>query len=47
MESGVTMLPSSIIEPLHEHLQRIKCLHEQDLGKGYGSVYFPFALEPV
>ena len=39
------MLPSSIIEPLHEHLQRIKCLHEQDLGKGYGSVYLPFALD--
>jgi hypothetical protein len=23
----------------------VKCLHQQDLDKGYGSVYLPFALE--
>jgi integron integrase len=45
MESRVTMLPSSIIEPLKEHLQRIKRMHQQDLEHGYGSVYLPFALD--
>ncbi len=44
-ESRVTMLPSSVISPLKEHLQRVKRLHEQDLDQGYGSVYLPFALE--
>jgi hypothetical protein len=27
------------------HLQGVKLLHLQDLEKGYGSVYLPFALE--
>jgi integron integrase len=45
MESRVTMLPSSLIEDLQFHLQRVKRLHQQDLEKGYGSVYLPFALE--
>jgi integron integrase len=44
-ESRVTMLPESIAEELKIHLQSIKVLHQQDLQKGYGSVYLPFALE--
>jgi integron integrase len=40
----VTMLPNTLIEPLQEHLRRVKRLHEEDLAKGYGSVYLPFAL---
>lgn len=45
MESRVTMLPTSLIEELQFHLQIVKRLHQQDLEKGYGSVYLPFALE--
>jgi integrase len=44
-ESRVTMLPESIAEELKMHLQGTKLLHNQDLQKGYGSVYLPFALE--
>jgi integrase len=39
------MLPESIAEELKMHLQGTKLLHNQDLQKGYGSVYLPFALE--
>jgi len=45
MESRVTMLPTSLREELEFHLQVVKRLHQQDLQKGYGSVYLPFALE--
>jgi integron integrase len=45
MKSRVTMLPTSLVEELQFHLQIIKRLHQQDLEKGYGSVYLPFALE--
>jgi hypothetical protein len=41
----VTMLPTSLIEELQFYLQIVKRLHQQDLEKGYGSVYLPFALE--
>jgi integron integrase len=44
-EGRVTMLPDSVVEPLKEHLQRVKRVHQQDLVQGYGSVYLPFALE--
>jgi integrase len=44
-ESRVTMLPESIAEEFKIHLQSVKILHQQDLQKGYGSVYLPFALE--
>ncbi|MDJ0691856.1 MAG: integron integrase, partial [Xenococcaceae cyanobacterium MO_188.B32] len=44
-ESRVTMLPESIAEELKIHLQSVKVIHQQDLQKGYGSVYLPFALE--
>ena len=44
-ESRVTILPESIAEELKIHLQSVKILHQQDLEKGYGSVYLPFALE--
>jgi integrase len=44
-ESRVTMLPESIAEELNIHLQSVKIRHQQDLAKGYGSVYLPFALE--
>jgi integron integrase len=45
MNSRVTMLPDKLIQRLQEHLQLVKSIHRQDLEKGYGSVYLPFALE--
>ena len=40
----VTMLPQSLVEPLQQHLLRVKSLHERDLEAGFGDVYLPFAL---
>jgi integron integrase len=45
MESRVTMLPTSLLPVLRDHLQGVKHLHQQDLARGYGAVYLPFALE--
>ncbi len=44
-ESRVTILPESLIEDLQAHLQVVKRLHREDLNRGYGSVYLPYALE--
>jgi len=41
----LTILPDSVIEPLRIQLAMAKQLHEQDLAKGYGTVYLPYALE--
>lgn len=41
----VTMLPSSLIPHLQEHLQRVKALHDGDLRDGHGRVGLPFALQ--
>ncbi|MCL4315342.1 MAG: integron integrase [Gammaproteobacteria bacterium] len=41
----VTMLPSTLAEPLKAHLQRVKALHQQDLEAGFGAVYLPYALD--
>ena len=44
-ENRVTMLPTSLVEPLKLHLERVQRAHQQDLDRGYGSVHLPFALE--
>lgn len=41
----VTMLPESLIEPLRNHLVRVKERYDQDLREGYGRVYLPHALD--
>jgi integron integrase len=41
----VTMLPSSLIEPLKTHLSKVRALHQQDLAGGHGDVYMPMALD--
>ena len=33
------------IVPLQDHLRIVKRTHEEDLAKGYGAVYLPYALE--
>ena len=43
-QERVTVLPDSLIPLLQEHLQRVKALHQQDLARGFGSVYLPDAL---
>jgi integron integrase len=42
-ESRVTMLPARLAQPLHDHLQQVKQLHQQDMQQGFG-VYLPYAL---
>jgi integron integrase len=41
----VTMLPGSAIEPLTEHLERVRMIHTNDLAAGHGAVHLPFALQ--
>lgn len=41
----VTMLPVSLVEPLRQHLQKVKALHDADLKIGYGEVFMPMALD--
>ena len=40
----VTMLPSSLIDPMRTHLARVHQLHESDLREGFGRVHLPHAL---
>lgn len=40
----VTMLPKTVAHDLKEHLKKVKKQPEEDLVKGYGSVYLPNAL---
>jgi len=37
----MTVLPQSLVDPLRDHLGRVKTLHEADLEGGYGEVYLP------
>jgi integron integrase len=41
----ITMLPAALVEPLRNHLARVKRRHENDLIEGYGEVELPFAIE--
>ncbi len=40
----VTMLPNLISEDLATHLRLVKLLHNEDLSKGFGAVWLPYAL---
>jgi len=40
-----TILPEKVIEPLKNHLQKVKKIHEDDLKNGFGTVYLPYAIE--
>ena len=40
----VTVLPSSTVEPLRTHLERVSIQHREDLRRGFGSVEMPGAL---
>lgn len=40
----VTVLPAPLIEPIRNHLTKVKFRHEQDLEAGYGKTNLPYAL---
>ena len=44
-KNRITMLPASASTELQDHLVGVRRQHQQDLGRGFGSVYLPFALE--
>ena len=44
LSDRVTPFPESLAPLLHNHLERVKAIHEQDLAAGFGSVYLPHAL---
>ena len=39
-----TMLPEGLVQPLQEHLGRVRSLHQRDLAQGFGEVSLPYAL---
>jgi integron integrase len=41
----ITPLSDKIIQPLMKHLEKVKLIHEQDIKRGFGNVYLPFALQ--
>jgi integron integrase len=41
----VALLPQQVRQPLRAHLEWVKELHRQDLARGGGKVYLPFALK--
>lgn len=44
MKDRVTMLPSSLVQPLQMHLDRVRGIHRADLARAFGSVWMPDAL---
>ena len=40
----VTMLPQPLIDPLRDHLKKVRALHQQDIKEGFGRVHLPYAL---
>lgn len=41
----ITILPEKLVEPLQEHIRKVKNLHLLDLQKGLGATVLPYALE--
>jgi len=44
LKDRVTMLPVELVPQLQKHLERVREIHRQDLARGAGEVYLPFAL---
>ena len=40
----ITTFPAKLVQPLTEHLVRVKAIHGQDMEEGHGRVYLPHAL---
>ncbi|MBA4416287.1 MAG: integron integrase [Syntrophus sp. (in: bacteria)] len=45
MKDRITVLPNNLKESLQTHMEQVRLLHQDDLAKGYGRVYLPYALE--
>src|SRR5439155_775299 len=45
LRERVALLPQRLQRPLHAQIARVKELHRQDVARGGGRVYLPFALE--
>jgi integron integrase len=41
----ITMLPTSLVFPLKQHLERVRALHAADIAHGFGEASLPYALE--
>ncbi len=41
----ITKLPDSLKAPLHDHLKKVRAVHEKDLADGWGRVKMPNALD--
>lgn len=41
----ITILPEKLIEPLRDHIRKVKNLHLKDLQRGFGFTVLPYALE--
>jgi len=41
----VMMLPEAVMAPLKTHLVNVKSMHDEDVMRGFGEVYLPFALD--
>lgn len=41
----VTMLPETVVEPLQQHLARVRAQHDHAMQQGWAGVELPFALE--
>jgi integron integrase len=39
-----TLLPESLREPITQHLAKVKFIHTEDLQRGFGTAWLPFAL---
>jgi len=40
----VTMLPENLVQPLQQHLGKVRALHGRDIKDGFGEVRLPYAL---
>ncbi len=43
--SRKTMLPEKLKVPLREQFEKVRIIHKQDLSKGFGEVFLPYALD--
>jgi integrase len=46
-QDRVTVLPTTLVEPLKTQIAQAKTLHLRDLNAGFGRVYLPFARAKV
>ncbi len=45
MKDRVSMLPARVVPVLQTHLEHVQRIHGDDVARGYGAVYLPYALD--